>query len=464
MPTASPALMELAALGPRGPYVSRNRQLVTDVRGGPLAELSLVPALFVQRAMRTLSTAESPGESDREAALTQAGPLFTTGAVGGVSAEEYHRAVAAASGMPITFVRTASRGVGDYAAAAFDAARMARPVGAVSGWRDPAARSGAAVWVRRGDVLAVHAPANTPAVHAAWLDALALGYRVAVRPSRREPFTPHRLVAALRESGFGPDQLLLLPTDHAAADGIIADADVALAFGGDAVVGKYGAGPMVLPQGPGRSKILLTSGVDVERHLDTIVESVADQAGTGCVNATAVFVEGDPAPVAEAIAARLADAPALPPEDERAVLPVRAESDARDIDEFLRSRRGDARPLLGDTVVAELGDGSAALRPAVFLLDRADAPQARIELGFPCVWVAPWTRQDGMAPLRDTLVLTVLGEDEALVDRLVAEPSIRNVHVGDHPTTWSRPGVPHDGYLGEFLMRAKTVIRDDPGR
>ncbi|WP_253860159.1 aldehyde dehydrogenase family protein [Actinoalloteichus caeruleus] len=301
-------------------------------------------------------------------------------------------------------------------------------------------------------------------MHSAWLDALALGYRVAVRPSRREPFTPHRLVTALRESGFGPDQLLLLPTDHAAADGIIAEADVALAFGGDAVVGKYGAGPMVLPQGPGRSKILLTSGADVDRHLDTVVESVADQAGTGCVNATAVFVEGDPAPVAEAIAARLADAPALPPEDERAVLPVRAESDARDIDEFLRSRRGDARSLLGDTVVAPLGDGSAALRPAVFLVDRADAPQARIELGFPCVWVAPWTRQDGIAPLRDTLVLTVLGDDEALVDRLVAEPSIRNVHVGDHPTTWSRPGVPHDGYLGEFLMRAKTVIRDDPGR
>ncbi|WP_253860158.1 hypothetical protein [Actinoalloteichus caeruleus] len=138
--------MELAALGPRGPYVSRNRELVADVRGGPLAELSLVPALFVQRAMRTLSKAESPGESDREAALTQAGPLFSTGVVGGVSAEEYHRAVAAASGMPITFVRTASQGVGDYAAAAFDAARMARPVGAVSGWRarrpDPGRRCG----------------------------------------------------------------------------------------------------------------------------------------------------------------------------------------------------------------------------------------------------------------------------------------------------------------------------------
>ena len=45
-------------------------------------------------------------------------------------------------------------------------------------------------------------------------------------------------------------------------------------------------------------------------------------------------------------------------------------------------------------------------------------------------------------------------------DALVAQPSIRNVYVGDQPTWWLEPGIPHDGYLGEFLMQSKGVIRD----
>jgi hypothetical protein len=54
----------------------------------------------------------------------------------------------------------------------------------------------------------------------------------------------------------------------------------------------------------------------------------------------------------------------------------------------------------------------------------------------------------------------VITGNESLVDELVAEPSISNVYFGDHPTYWLRPGVPHDSFLGEFLMRTKTVIRD----
>jgi hypothetical protein len=95
----------------------------------------------------------------------------------------------------------------------------------------------------------------------------------------------------------------------------------------------------------------------------------------------------------------------------------------------------------------------------VFQLDRADAPQANLELPFPCVWVAPWSPSDGLAPLRDTLVLTVVTCDDDLIDRLVAEPSIGNVHVGNHPTCEMEPGDPQDGYLAEFLMRSKTVVR-----
>ena len=105
----------------------------------------------------------------------------------------------------------------DYTAA-FDAVRPARPVGAVLDWREERTRTGGAVWARRGEVVAVHAAGNGPGVHGLWPQARALGYRVAVRPSRREPLTAHRLVNALLCSGFRPEDAVYLPTDHGGAD------------------------------------------------------------------------------------------------------------------------------------------------------------------------------------------------------------------------------------------------------
>lgn len=460
---AGEELVQLDAFGANGPYRARNRLTVPDVTGEPLAELSIVPPLFVHRALAALRSADPLPPGERAAALERAGRLFASGTAGGLDTDTYRELVSRCSGLPIPVVRAATGIVADAAAQAAGTVLQARPQAAVGDWRDPATRAGAAVWTRRGNVFAVHAAGNHPGVHALWLEALALGYRVVVRPSRREPFTPHRLVAALREAGFGADHIALTPTDHTVADTVVAGADLALVYGGDDVVRKYARHSTVLPQGPGRAKILVT-GTDWRAHLDTIVDSVADEGGTACVNATAVLVEGGPdeaAAVADALAERLAAIPSLPPQHPEAVLPVQPLAAARAIEGYLLRSAGSAVAHLGgDGVVDDLGDGSGVLRPAVFRLDRADAPQTGVELGFPCVWVAPWNPAEGIAPLRDSLVVTAITDDERLLEQLVDEPTISNVHVGDHPTYWMRPGLPHDRYLAEFLMRTKTVIRD----
>jgi acyl-CoA reductase-like NAD-dependent aldehyde dehydrogenase len=458
---ATAELLALDALGPTGAYRAHERQTITDVAGNPVAELSLVPTLFVNRAMAALRKADSLPLDERLAALAAAGEAHATGTVDGVSAADHHLIVSRVSGMPISVVRSAAEAIADSAAEAYRSVQYARPAGAVNDWRDPLTRTGRGVWTRRGDVFAVHAPGNEPAVHALWLEALALGYRVAVRPSRRDPFTPHRLISALRAAGFADDQVVLLPTGYDAADAILRGADLAMAYGGEDVMRKYAAQSKVLPQGPGRSKILLTADVDWRDHLDVIVDSIAHEGGRACVNATAVLVEGDPTPVAQAVADRLALMPSLPPENEQAVLPVVPEADAYELERYLLAKAAGTVPWLGgDGVVDQLGDGSAALRPAVHQLDRPDAEQAGIELPFPCVWFAPWTPEAGLEPLKQTLVLTAITRDTRLVDALVADPTISNVYVGDHPTYWMEPGIPHDGYLAEFLMRTKAVIRD----
>lgn len=451
--------MELNALGPSGPFRARRREPVEDVAGRPVGELSLVPALFVTRAVSELRKAAVADLDRRAEALARAGELFHAATIDGLDPTTYRYLVSRISGIPIATVRATSEHLVQLTANARKNIEFAQPHGSIMDWRDPEAREGRALWTRRGDVFGVHAAGNHPAVQLDWLDAVILGYRVAVRPSRREPLTPHRLVSALWLAGL-EEQVILLPTDHAAADELLRAADLSMVYGGDEVMQKYANEPSVRRMGPGRSKILVTAGFSGEETVDLVVDSIVADGGVGCVNATAVLVEGDPAPLAEAVAARLATIPSLPPEDDAARLPAQPIATARRLEEHLRmTARGATALLGGGGIVDVLDDGAAVLRPAVHQLEDATAPQLRAELPFPCVWFAPWSRPEGVGPLRDTLVLTALTDDEELVERMAHEPTIRNLYVGRWPTYWSEPRLPHDGYLADFLMRPKTIAR-----
>ena len=127
----------------------------------------------------------------------------------------------------------------------------------------------------------------------------------------------------------------------------------------------------------------------------------------------------------EAIAERLATIEPLPTEDERAILPTQPIDKARALANYLATKAAGTTALLGaDQVVAALGDGYAALRPAVHLLAEPDVDKLNIELPFPCVWVSPWSRAAGLEPLRHSLVVNAITGDDELIDDLLDEPTV----------------------------------------
>jgi acyl-CoA reductase-like NAD-dependent aldehyde dehydrogenase len=453
--------MRIDALGPGGAYQTRNRETVTTTAGDAVGELSLVPPLYVSRTINAQRNARPLPVGQRETALAKAADAFATGVIAGLDFDSYTELASRISGVPLAVTRSGARSVADGVASAFGVVQQARPTGAVLDWRDERTRDGAAVWVRRGEVFAVLASGNGPGVHGLWPQALALGYRVAVRPSRREPLTAHRLVQALREAGFRLADAVYLPTDHRGADEITRSADLAMVYGGQGIVDMYANDPTVSVNGPGRAKILITADQDWRDYLDVITDSIANLGGIACVNTTAVLYEGDPTPLAHAIGERLSAIPALPTEDERATLPTQNIDQARALASYLAATAVGTTPVLGaDQVVAVLSEGCAALRPAVHLMDRPDATKLNVELPFPCVWVSPWSRSDGLEPLRHSLVINAITNDEGLIDDLLAEPTIANVYRGHHPTYYGAPEIPHDGFLADFLMRNKGFIRD----
>ena len=417
-------------------------------------------AAAVRDAVHRRSTRGAASAARRAAAgLARAAEIFATSTIGGLDFDAYVELTCRVSGLPMRRGEGGATGVADSLAGAFDAVWPARPTGATLDWRDATA-AGGAVWARRGEVLAVHAPGNAPGVHGA----VAAGPGTGVpggRPRRRggsrsPPIESSRPCA--RPVFATRMRCSCRPTTPPPTNSSDA-ADLALVYGGQDVVGRYAADPTVLVNGPGRTKILITAEQDWRDYLDVIVDSIAGLGGMACVNATAVLYEGDPAPLAHAIADRLSAIDAAAEHRRKAILPTTPVDNAHALADYLGRMAAGTEPILGaDQVVADLGDGYAALRPAVHLLRRPDVHTINVELPFPCVWVSGWTRGDGLGPLRNSLVISAITADDALIDQLLdrADRDQRLPRRGPH--SLAAPHIPHDGYLADFLMRNKGFV------
>ncbi len=444
-------------------------EVLHDVAGTPVAEVGTAPPLAATLTVSRLR-ATPPVRPPSAAAIAEAGRMFATATLDGLRPRDYCELHARSTGVPIAVSRHSLTDIAASCERVGDRVAAERPAGAV-GVGDSGDSGGVGnapgglpepgeirpIWTRRGDMLSVIAPSNNPGTHTQWLHALAFGYHLIIRPGTRDPLTPQRLIAALLAAGVEPERLSLLPGGHATADALVDAADMSLVFGGDTIARRYGGDPRVVLRGPGRSKILHT-GALADEVLDVLCDSVAYDAGLRCTNTTAIFTDGDPRALGEAMAARLGKLTAAPPVAAEAELPVLPTAAARALRAHLDARREDAVDMMAhaDGGVAELGDGSAALRPAVLVCDRADHAGARVELPFPCVWVLPWQPEDGMIPLRDTLALTIISDDATLPAAALAERSIRQVAFGPVATYEAGPVSPHDGYLSRELMEVRA--------
>lgn len=432
------------------------------VTGEVLGETHLVPPLAVRlHVQRLRTTRPSRPEAD---VLRGAADRFEAGTVAGLTPDDHCRLAAQSTGVPITVAYGGLRGIAEHLRAlpAVVAPYVERARDEVD---EDASRPAFDVrWHRRGDVLGVVAPGNHPMPHTAWLEAFALGYRVAVRPATRDALTPTRLLGALVDAGADPRALGLLPGGHTAATALVEMADRALVYGGDAAVQRWRGTAHVAVRGPGRTKALLDRPART-RELDALVAGIAADGGVRCTNVSTVLAAGDHHELATRLAAALARLPALPAVHPDAALPAFSPSDARRLGDhvaLLTSDAVDHTVATGPERVVPLGDGSCTVAPTVLAVDRPDHPLTAVELPFPFVVVAPWRPVDGIGPLRGSLVAVLMTDDDDLVDAAVGDPAIAKVVHGTAMPWETRPGLPHDGSLPDFLLAPKTLVRGLP--
>ena len=324
----------------------------------------------------------------------------------------------------------------------------------------------------RTDALGVVLPSNSPGVHSLWAPATVLedaagaqaGQRRAVDAAAHDP-----RVDQGRRAGRTPSRYY--PTDHAGGNEILRSTGRGMVFGDVGSTKRWKADGRVEVHGPGYSKVVI--GPDVadewEQYIDVIAESISNNGGRSCVNASGVWVTKHADAIAEALAEearrRWCRAPADDPEavlapfadpetaqahlgDDRRRHDRRERATARDVSAGgarRRSRRHGARRHLpaadGDPlrrrIIRSPTASSCSRSPASSRCRRDDLP-------------------DCLGP---SLVVTCISNDPAFRARFVASPHVDRLNFGPLSTTQIGWDQPHEGNLFEHLYARRAIQR-----
>jgi len=476
--TPAGLLPHLPALRRGRPYASLDQNEVKDCRTGRLlARVSQVNSGIIRKdlsriresraALRKMSTGELLAICERAAGLFLESdlPLGDAGHI--QSPQQYVETLSATSGLPYVMVRrnmariaNALRGMRTILnglTRGLDLSILDKGYGEQSGSR----LSFLPVTQSLGLVM----PSNSPAVNSLWLPAIPLKVPVIIKPGREEPWTPYRLIQAFVAAGCPAEAFGFYPTDHEGSAEILRSCGRALVFGDQTTTAQYAANPAIQVHGPGFSKILI--GEDEIEHwpeyVDLIVDSISENGGRSCINASAVLVPRFADEIAEALARKLGPIAPRPATDESARLaafanPKMAAAINAAIEQDL------AVPGATDVTAAYRNgprlvedSGATYLRPTIVRCRSFEHPLANREFLFPFASVLQVPQSEMLARIGPSLVVTAITKDPAFRSELLDSPLIDRLNLGPIPTMHIAWDQPHEGNLFEFLYRRRSL-------
>jgi len=331
----------------------------------------------------------------------------------------------------------------------------------------------------RTEALGVVLPSNSPGVHSLWAPATVLKMPLVLKPGSAEPWTPLRLINAWIKAGAPANAYGYYPTDHAGGNEILRSTGRGMVFGDVGSTKRWKAeGGRVEVHGPGYSKVVI--GPDLadqwEQYIDVIAESISNNGGRSCVNASGVWVTKHADAIAEALAKKLATVVPRAADDEAAILAPFADPETGKrisamIDGDMNGDAGDARDVSAsvrdaDPVLRSLGEGGrvTTVHGGTYVLPtivRCDAshPLANREFLFPFASVVQVPASDLPECLGPSLVVTCISNDPAFRARFVASPHVDRLNFGPLSTTQIGWDQPHEGNLFEHLYARRAIQR-----
>jgi acyl-CoA reductase-like NAD-dependent aldehyde dehydrogenase len=285
-----------------------------------------------------------------------------------------------------------------------------------------------------------------------------------LKPGPQEPWTPYRMAEAFFQAGIPREAISIYPGEGDVGAAVLESCGRSLIFGGTATVDRYRGNPRVQAHGPGFSKILFGDDqIDHwEHYLDMMVESVFANSGRGCINCSGIWASRHTREIADAIARRLAEVQALPPDHPDASLaaftvPGVADAISQSIDVDLQASGVTdvtAKYRSGPRVVKQ---GRADyLLPTVVHSASPEAAVVKKEYMFPFVTVVECAEANMLDAIGPTLVCTAITDKPELRRRLLDAVHIDRLNFGAVPTIQLNWLQPHEGNIVDFLFRARA--------
>jgi hypothetical protein len=384
--------------------------------------------------------------------------------------QQYVEQVSATTGMPFSNVRrnmTKVHGVLDKVEEVLDGLTRGLDLSVLDAGYG-AAHGQLLSFFPRTDALGVVLPSNSPGVHSLWAPTPVLKMPLVLKPGSAEPWTPLRIINAWVKAGAPVGAFAYYPTDHAGGNEILRSTGRGMVFGDVGSTKRWKADGRVEVHGPGYSKVVI--GPDVadewEQYIDVIAESMSNNGGRSCVNASGVWVTKHADKIAEALAKKLATVSPRAADDPDALLapfadPETAKRISAAIDGDMAGESGTARDASAgvrgaDRVVS--AHGGTYLLPTVIRCDR-NHPLANREFLFPFASVVEVPAADLPDCLGSSLVVTCISNDPAFRARFVASPHVDRLNLGALSTTQIGWDQPHEGNLFEHLYARRAIQR-----
>ena len=318
----------------------------------------------------------------------------------------------------------------------------------------------------RGESLGVVLPNNSPGVHSLWIPAIPVKIPLVLKPGSAEPWTPYRIIQALIKAGAPREAFSYYPTDHAGAAEILRGSGRGMVFGDASTTSRWESDSRIEIHGPGYSKIVIGEDCidEWEKYLDVMVDSIVDNGGRSCVNASGVWVPSHAKEIAEALAKRFAEiAPRAADDDNARLAPFTDANVASRISQLID--QGLNEPGVTDVTAAYRSnrlaewDGCSYLLPTVVLAENREHPMANREYLFPFVSVVTVKQEELPQALGPSLVVTAITSDPKLIQKLVAASNVDRLNIGPVKTNQVSWDQPHEGNLFEHLYARRAFQR-----
>ncbi|MBH8577420.1 aldehyde dehydrogenase family protein [Nostocaceae cyanobacterium CENA369] len=456
-------MMIPAITGRRKGYTSVETKKLVGFEGSLVGEATITPPLLINTAARRqVEALKSCSIRQLLDIFHRAGKLFCEGQPDGLAPEDYVRSASLTSGLPISIVRRRTLGFFPQIFQDMEKFLLIQSPGGLDVFDTHLYQVQEILvgLVPRGNNVGFIMPGNHPSTNYMWLSALAMKMPLILRPSYDDVFTPYRLLMSLLEAGLPEESVAFVPGTHELVDTIAQAASLSVIFGGQQLQERYAKDCNIKVYGPGRSKVVVPANADFDRSVDTICRLIMDDGGRGCINCSAVIVEGNAEKLAAAVSEKLKQVPVLYPLEEGAKLGALASiASAEPYSALIDARLHDGAKEWTDgktNRVAQI-DRVAIMLPTVVEVPDFQHPLFGVELPFPfAVFTSVGSRQEAIQAARNSLAVVVSGEDKELAQELLLEPDIDKVFMGGALSTEFDPREPHEGFLLDFLFQKKA--------